>query len=307
MNFKVFYRLILIITITFILTAGAVYAGIKISHIIAGIDKTPDLGAAEKINLKTNKIKSTKHQKVNVAVLGLDEAGYRTDTIIFVQYNPDGKKVNMLQIPRDTKVETNRRDKKINSAYGFGGESELLKSIEDIVGLKVDKHIFVNIGGFRKLIDTIGGVKMNVPIDMDYIDPIQEFTINLKKGEQVLNGKKAEMFVRFRQNSDGTGYPEGDVGRVKAQQDFIKATLNKLLSLRTIIKIPSIISIMMKNVKTDFKTSEIASYIKDGFKMSKDNLNIMLLPGKGQYINGISYYIYEKKQTQKLIDENFIK
>ena len=167
----------------------------------------------------------------NFVVAGVDEQGMRTDLILFCQYNDITKSLNVLQIPRDTKVETKRYDKKINSAYGTEKkEAALFDEIEDITGIKPDKYAIVSFKAFRELIDAIGGVEVNVPIRMYYHDPYQNLTIDLLPGKQLLDGKKAEMYMRFRQNDDGSGYKNGDIDRVAAQKEFYGLVADKLLS-----------------------------------------------------------------------------
>jgi LCP family protein required for cell wall assembly len=309
MNFKVFIRLILLILITFSLVAGVVAGGVALSYRIAGHDDGSgmEFGAgtssdkAKKITEKTEEGQTL----LNVVLLGVDADGYRTDVIILAQYDLKTKRVNMLQIPRDTKIETTRSDKKINSAYAFGKEQALFEAIKNLLNVDVDKYVLVNLKGFRTLIDEIGGVKVNVPINMYYEDPYQGLYIKLNKGEQVLNGKQAEMFVRFRKNSDGTGYPDGDLGRMKAQQEFINAVIDKALSLKNIFKIPKLVAIVIKNVKTNFEVQEIGKYIGDALQLDKSKINMMMLPGDSGYIGGISYFLHDKEKTDELIKNYF--
>lgn len=311
MNFKVFIRLVLLLVITFALITGVVVGGVALSYRIAGHEGDgfgADFGIGESsdANKGKNKTVNKNNNILNVLLLGVDAEGYRTDVIILAQYNLKTKRVNMLQIPRDTKIETFRSDKKINSAYAFGKEQELFSAVRNLLNVEVDKYILVNLRGFRNLIDEIGGVKVNVPINMDYYDPIQGLRIKLSKGEQILDGRKAEMFVRFRKNSDGTGYPDGDVGRVRAQQAFINAVIDKVLNLKNIFKVPKLVAIVVKNVQTNFEAYEIAKYADDALKVDRSKINMMVLPGKGDYINGISYFIHDPEKTKDLIKQYFL-
>ncbi|NLY43974.1 MAG: LCP family protein [Clostridiaceae bacterium] len=312
MNFKVFVRLVLLIAITFTLVAGVVAGGVALSYRIAGNEEQmePEFSVGESsddvVDEQEEVTDDKEYKVINFLILGVDKDGYRTDTIILAQYNEKTKQVNMLQIPRDTKIETNRSDKKINSAYAFGKEQELFKAIKNLLGVEVDKYILLNYKGFRELIDEIGGVKIYVPINMDYDDPVQGLSIKLKKGEQVLDGAKAEQFVRFRQNNDGTGYPEGDLGRVKAQQQFINAVIEKVFSMRNIFKIPRLVSVIVQNVKTNFTIQEIWKYVDDALQLDRNKINMFILPGEGLYIGDISYFIHDKEETEKLINEYFL-
>ena len=251
---------------------------------------------------------SARAEKIqDFVVAGTDEDGIRTDLILFCRYNLTDNAITALQIPRDTLVETNRYDKKINSAYGTAEkEQRLFDEIEQVVGIRPQKYVVVSFKAFRELIDAIGGVEVDVPIRMYYTDPVQGLTIDLYPGLQVLNGKRAEMFMRFRYNNDGTGYPNGDIDRIAAQKGFYQAAMNKLLSGSTILKVPKIMSIISNNVKTDFTGEEIMKYISKIPSFSMEKVKILTLPGEGGYgENGVSYFFHDKKETELLVKENF--
>lgn len=240
-------------------------------------------------------------------VAGVDEEGYRTDLILFCRYNMADDSINVLQIPRDTRIENDRRDKKINSAYGSPEkEQTLFDEIESVIGIRPEKSVIVSFKAFREIIDAIGGVEIDVPIRMYYHDPFQNLNIDLYPGVQLLDGKHAEMFMRFRQNDDGTGYLNGDIDRVAAQKGFYQAAADKLLSGGTILKAPKIIGVLTQNVKTDFTVSEMATYIGRLPQFSMDKVKIHTLPGEGGYADdGVSYFFHDKEATAALIKEHF--
>ncbi len=244
---------------------------------------------------------------VTVLIAGLHPDGPLTDFIMVAKYNPKTGKINALSIPRDTKV-VGTIDGKINSAYAKGKNIEKLKDkVKEVTSLKVDYYVILDTATVRKMVDAIGGIPMDVPINMYYDDEEQGLHINLKKGYQVLDGKKAEQFVRFRKNNDGTGYLLGDVDRVKAQHAFIKAAIDQVLKPSTLLKLPDLISLGFQTVKTDMKLTEILSYVDDVKKFDKENLRIESLPGGGDYIDNISYFIHDPVATKKLVEEMFIK
>ncbi len=251
---------------------------------------------------------SARAEKIqDFVVAGTDEDGIRTDLILFCRYNLTDNAITALQIPRDTLVETNRYDKKINSAYGTAEkEQRLFDEIEQVVGIRPQKYVVVSFKAFRELIDAIGGVEVDVPIRMYYTDPVQNLTIDLYPGLQTLNGRRSEMFMRFRYNNDGTGYPNGDIDRIAAQKGFYQAAMSKLLSGSTILKVPKIMSIISSNVKTDFTGEEIMKYISKIPSFSMEKVKILTLPGEGGYgENGVSYFFHDKKETELLVKENF--
>lgn len=255
---------------------------------------------------QSGKIAEDKIQDILVA--GTDEDGYRTDLILLCRYNMTDNKVTALQIPRDTRIEgTKRNDKKINSSYSTPEkEQTLFDEIEMLTGIRPEKYVIVSFKAFRQLIDAIGGVEVDVPIRMYYHDPYQNLSIDLFPGTQVLTGKQAEMFMRFRYNDDGTGYPNGDIDRIAAQKKFYEAALDKLLSGETILKVPKILNIITENVKTDFTGEDIMKYIGKIPSFKKENINILTLPGEGAYADdGISYFFHDEDATRLLLDEYF--
>lgn len=277
--------------------------------IYAGISAAISIVTGEPINFGFwSKWGTKKIQNVeNFVVAGIDEEGYRTDLILFCQYNLTDNSLTAMQIPRDTRVENDRHDKKINSAYGSPGKSEaMLNELEGIVGIRADKYVIVSFKGFRDLIDVIGGVEIEVPMRMYYTDPVQNLTIDLWPGKQLLDGRHAEMFMRFRQNNDGTGYKNGDIERNTAQKKFYNAAVDKLLSGRTILKVPQILNIVSKNLKTNFTGEEIIKYIGKVPKFSMENINITTLPGEGRYDeNGVSYFFHDEEETKTLVEQHF--
>lgn len=246
------------------------------------------------------------NQSENFIVAGVDKEGLRTDVILFCQYNDATKKLNLLQIPRDTKVDTKRSDKKINSAYGSkDGIETLMNEVGTITGINPEKYVIINFKAFRELIDAIGGVDVEVPFRMYYHDPVQNFTIDLLPGMQHLDGRRAEMFIRFRQNDDGSGYKNGDIERLATQQKFYQIVADKLISVKNVFKTHKILQIFNDNVKMSFTGEDIVSYIGKipGFK--RENINMFTLPGEGKYVGPVSYFINDVEATKKIIDENF--
>ena len=255
-------------------------------------------------------VNTRNENRLNFLVLGTDKEETRTDLILLCQYNEKSNKLSVMQIPRDTRVENKRSDKKINSAYGSKNGIKTLKNeVEEITGIYPENYFVINFEGFRQLIDAIGGVEFNVPIDMKYTDPVQDLVIDIDKGYQTLDGEKAEMFMRFRQNNDHSGYAEGDIGRLKAHKSFYRATIDKLLSFNGIYNIGEIIDVAKDNVKTDFTVSDLFRYMGDIKKLNENSVEIVMLPGNGKYIsqdgNMVSFYIADTNELKKLKDKYF--
>ncbi len=251
---------------------------------------------------------------INALLLGVDAEGYRTDVIILAQLNLVENTLNMMQIPRDTYIETNRLDHKINSCYISFKNGELVPEIQNVydaveylLDVEVNDYIMVNFQGFRDIIDAIGGIEFNVPRRMKYDDPTpgQDLHIDLQPGMQHLDGAKAEQLVRFRQNNDGTGYAMGDLERNQVQKDFIMTVIDKVFSLKGVTKIPEMISIVSKSVKTSFSNQQMLQYAPFIMGIEKENINIMGLEGVAEMRNGLSYFVPNDALNEELIETYF--
>ncbi len=238
-------------------------------------------------------------------VAGIDEGGYRTDLILLCQVNRRDGEINVLQIPRDTRINNRRNDKKINSAY-YSGFDVMAEEIEQVTGIEPTHYVMVDFAGFRDIVDAVGGVTIDVPFDMVYEDPVQDLVIDLEEGKQKLNGEEAEMYMRYRQGSDGNGYAEGDVGRLTAQQELYSAVADKLLTPAGIFRIPKVYSAVKKCTETDFSNGQIFGLMIDVFKAGKDNIKMHMLPGEGRYIGGGSYFVPDKEAAEELMQEYFV-
>lgn len=260
-----------------------------------------------------------------VYVLALGVNPPLSDAIMLIGYNPPTGQVSILSIPRDTyipKVTTN----KINAIYSTNGgynknkkdadyekaEKAMLSKVEEITGIYADYYITVDTKALREIVDTVGGVTVDVPINMKYDDSTQNLHINLKKGTQTLNGKKAEQFVRFRKNNNGTGYPNGDIGRIQTQQQFMKALATQVLKAQNLTKIPDFIKIGLDNVKTNIEVGDALQYVDDVKNFKMENLRMETLPAEedpkklAKYKNvNQACYFWDEDKTKELCEDLF--
>lgn len=244
--------------------------------------------------------------RVNVLVVGKDKVASLTDTIILASINTKNGDISTVSIPRDTRVLIEGRYRKINEAYGVGvslhkqgkvdSDVEILCDVvRELTGLPIHHYLMVDTSSFREVIDVLGGVEVEVPEPgMYYNDPLQDLHINIPAGRQVLDGKNAEGFVRFR-----AGYANGDLGRVSAQQYFIKCLIEQKVNLRYLGKIDNIAKIIADAVDTSMSVSQMTKYAMTATKVSADRIYMFTLPGTPQTINGISYVV----RSQSHIDE----
>ncbi|MCR4436626.1 MAG: LCP family protein [Clostridiales bacterium] len=245
---------------------------------------------------------------VNLLVLGVDEEGVRTDVIAVLNFNAAQGKLNILSIARDTKVRVKGKTSKINALVAIGGERLLIEEVEKLTGLPINYYILLNFKGFRKIVDILGGVEVYVPFNMNYDDPEQNLHIHLKEGRQLLDGKKAEQFVRYRKgNRMGQGYSDGDIGRIKAQQEFMKALLEQKVKFKYISKAGEIFYTLKKYVKTNIEIGDVNYYLNSLKTIKYDEIKAYTIPGEAAYINNIWYFICDEKKTRDLIETHFFR
>lgn len=239
----------------------------------------------------------------------LDHAkGTRTDTMMLTRVNFDTGKISLLSIPRDTRTMVNGRLDKINAAHAYGGVDMSMEAVSDLLGMNIDYYVLVDYQVVKDVVDAIGGVDVEVPFDMKYDDPTADppLHINLKAGFQTLNGQEAHDFLRFRHNNNFTvGYPEGDVGRIKTQQYFMKELVKQTLTPKNILKIPSLIKTYYDNVETNIPLNYVLKGAAMVNKIDPDLMETVTIPGEGEYIGDISYFIYDGEQMQELVNSMF--
>ncbi len=251
------------------------------------------------------------NKKLNILVLGCDEVFEevekgtkvikgRSDTIVILSCNPFNNTLNILNVPRDTKINIpGHGSEKINFLNSIGGPIFAKKCIEKLLNIKIDNYVMVNVQGLNKIIDEIGGIVIDVPQKMQYQDVTAMLNIDLSPGRQVLNGQQAVGFVRFRHDN------LGDIGRIQRQQTFMRAVIKKLLDPITFTKLPEIISIYKKIIITDLKSKEvikIANFIRN---VPNSNQSIVILPGEFGHYNKVGYWIPNQEEINKIVKKMF--
>ena len=250
-----------------------------------------------------------------VLIMGVSEdiSSKLTDTLMVASYNPKTQKATLISIPRDTFVGTNKQKAtsydKINALYQSSPE-KTLAAVNKITGLDIKYYVVISNNALVQLVNEIGGVEFDVPIDMNYDDSSQKLAIHLKKGKQKLNGEQAEGLVRFRKNNNGTSYPveygDNDLGRMRTQREFITEVAKQTLQLKNITKIGSFIDIVKENVTTNITNwSTIKDYIAYAVDFNTENIQTASIPGEADYYNKLSFFIYNKKETDKIVKELF--
>ena len=176
-----------------------------------------------------------------------------------------------------------------------------MKTIQDFLGIDIDYYVKVDFSGVKQIVDAIGGVEIDVPVRMKYTDPVAKppLRIDLQPGVQVLDGQKAHDFLRFRR------YREGDVARVRAQQYFMKELAKQLLSPKNIFKMDKIIQTYYEYVDTNISMGKMMKYGLSSGKLDTENIRTEIIPGDYATINDLSYWIYDERATQQMVDAMF--
>ncbi|MCE5222147.1 MAG: LCP family protein [Clostridium sp.] len=251
------------------------------------------------------------NEPVNILLLGMDigdpkqvdnESIKRTDTIMVINYNPTNKKLNIISIPRDTLINLNDRNVKINAAYAIGGYPKIKSQAESLLNIKINYIVKIDYNAFREIVDAIGGIEMKIERNMIYDDEGQNLHINFKAGETVtLDGKKAEEFFRWRKNNDGSGFANGDLDRIENQQKFISKVVDKCTSPFILFRVPSIMSALGNNIETNISSTKILSYGLKFMNIKKENIVMLTVAGIPKTINGESFLIFDKNVNKDII------
>ncbi len=246
------------------------------------------------------------NKRRNILLLGVDSngegtdpfEGTRTDTIILMNIDPRSKSLNALSIPRDSKVYLpgDHGIQKINAAHAIGGIGMTIKTIEDTLGVKIDRYIMVHDQAVKEIVDALGGVDIYVEKNMHYNDYSGKLFINLQKGMNHLSGKEVVGYLRFRHDA------MGDIGRTQRQQWFLRGLMESLKKPETITKLPEIINVANKYIKTNMSFYELSQYAGLAKHLDMDKIEIAMLPGAPNKKGYISYWILDPEKTQEVVD-----
>ena len=276
-------------------------------------------GKAEKSDFVASADVSTeaKDQLLNIALLGTDGDGFRTDVNIVASLNLTTKEVHLISVPRDTRVvmtgdmiayleKNGRTVPQANGVYGqckltevhaYAGEGNRstfsVAMLEEILGIDIDYYVKVDLDAFKDIVDAVGGVEFDVQERLYYSDPAQGLYIDLYPGPQLLDGEKAEMLVRFRE-----GYAQKDLKRIEVQQEFLKAFISQVCSSDKIMSnLDSYIKIFMEKVESDMPVAtalKYAGYIKE---IDPAAITTDTIPGEGG-----AYFDMDEEGTKELVD-----
>jgi len=249
---------------------------------------------------------------VNVLLLGVDtgvDHGNRSDTMILFSLDRRDGHISALSIPRDTQVRIpgRRGVDRINAAHAIGGPPLAVRTVEQLLGVKVDYYVRVDFEGFKAIVDTLGGVVIDVERRMYYEDKAQGLKIDLQKGLQRLNGEQALQYVRYR--SDGMGdvtlvnAAQGEyAGRVERQLKFVRALAKQAVTAKAVVNAPELISQLMRAVATDMPLDiaiRLAMLVKES---ASQEIEAAVLPGAGAMVGGASYWLVNEAKAREVVE-----
>ena len=209
----------------------------------------------------------------------------RSDTMMLVFMNPPHNTVSVMHIPRDTEVAIGKYGvQKINSANAIGGPEYAKTAVTTLLGVGIDHYVVMNIQALVQLVNELGGVTVEVPKKMSYMDWTGKLKIDLTPGVHTLTGNQAMGFVRFRHDE------LGDIGRVQRQQLFLHATSRKMMDPRSWLHVPALLDIAQKNIQTDMDQMQLVEALNFAHSVPKDQVKFVMLPGQfspnGDWIAG---------------------
>lgn len=230
---------------------------------------------------------------VSILFVGIDDGGARdfkdasrTDALMLATFNEEAKTVQLLSIPRDSYVYIPNKgyQDKINHAYGKGGITSTIETVENLLDIPVDYYVKMNFDAFIDIVDTLDGIKVDVPYEISEMDSNDRHnSINLEPGYQALNGEEALAFARTRKQ-------DNDIERGKRQQEILKAVFKKAASAKTIPKFSDLMEAVGDNMETDLTFSEMKSFIDYAVASKNLSIDTLTLDGEDSMIDEIYYY-----------------
>ncbi len=244
--------------------------------------------------------------RINILVLGTD--GGRSDTMMVVSYDPKNKLADIVSVPRDTYNHVEGRNaadqRKLNAVYGFKGEDGgpvgLKKEVSKILGVPITYYVELDYEAVSKVVDTVGGVEVDIPFKMDYDDRYCKppLHIHFKPGLQTVDGQGSLEYLRWRKNNDGS-HSNGDLDRVKRQQEFVITAAKKAMGF----KLPFVIKDVFSYLKTDMNIGDMLYLGTQGIGFDFANMKTYTIPGEAGMKYKASYYFHDTDATLALMKE----
>ena len=250
-------------------------------------------------------------KRINIVVLGCDELKFakHADVIMLLSYEPRTRFLDVLSIPRDTKVSCSkelswRGYRKISEIYALVYRKSksfseaclsLKKAMENLLEMEIPFYLQINYQGVANIVDTIGGVTVNIDEPMDYDDNEGGLHIHFAVGEKGLNGNGVLKYIRFRDKL------LGDKGRIERQQGLLKLISRKMGEAKIILKMPKIYRNIKGNMWTNLEFWDFLALANEMRSFDQENLRVQSLPGKSEYIRGADYWVPDRKMSEEVV------
>ncbi|MGB7605096.1 MAG: LCP family protein [Lutisporaceae bacterium] len=244
-------------------------------------------------------------KRVNVLIIGVAKG--LADTMMLASFNPETKDVQIFSIPRDTyyyrEGHNGTAQRKINASYGNGKADAVVKSVEGLTNVAVHYYIQIDYDAVENIVNALGGLEVEVPTDMNYDDPADDLHIHFEEGQVIQEGKDIVKILRWRKNNKGGGYKEGDLGRIKMQQEVVKLGMQKALNGNLLLNFMKLQGPIKEYVKTNMTPEQMMFYITKARSIESENIQLSTLPGSTKNINGLSFFeVNEEKMKESLKD-----
>ncbi len=301
---KVLYILLVILSMVVVVSYAAFRLLVKPPQVEGQVVFTPGPESSAPVDPNTDSAASanpgstplvlTRREGVYTCLLvGVADMG-GSDTIMLGTFDTNNKTASLVSIPRDTLVLRGGYNSKINASYSSGGVELVRQTVSDMLGIPIDFYVSINLNAFRAIVDEIGGVWFDVPVDMDYEDPYQNLYIHIKAGYQKLNGQQAVGVVRCR-----SCYPSADIGRVQTQRNFLSALVSQTITLSNVTKVTSLINIFNTYVESDMPLDTMIYFATQAVGMDLEtSLDSATLPG--EWIS--PYYELDDEKVLELVN-----
>ena len=241
-----------------------------------------------------------------ILLAGNDAGTGNTDTIMLGKIDTINRRMDFVSIPRDCYLpELSWTPKKLNSVYwtdrlgGGDGIGALEDQLEKLCGFRPDCYAVVELTVLEQAVDLMGGLDFDLPMDMDYEDPLQDLHIHLKAGPQHLTGKEAMELCRYR-----SGYVTGDIGRIQMQQAFLSAAAEQLTDLGKIPNLPRVAALLAQGSDTDLTASNLIWLLRQALRCGAENLHFYTAPHEVRMIDGYSYALLDDFAWRRLLEEH---
>lgn len=225
----------------------------------------------------------------NLLLVGIDKRN-RADTVMLAAVRENS--LDVISIPRNTLVDGKRLSDLFSDE---DGNQKLIDAVKHELSVPVNYYAQIDLTAMEKIVDELGGVEFDVPIDMNYDDPHQDLHINLKKGVQVLDGKSACDLLQFRR-----GYTEGDISRIQIGQEFVKELLRQKCTSENIDKFPQIYKIVLDNIKTNYPINNPKQIMNLTSAIGSSEINFDTIPGKNEVYAGVLVYEIDRNRIENI-------